>query len=154
MFKRITIDQIRKAYAASREAGLFIAGNFMIGHLGETRDTAMDTIKLACELDQEYASFAIAIPLPGTDLYRHCIENNIPLPTWNYFGSVNTPPIPLNEYLGSGELMELRDIAANRFFKRPVYLLRLLLRMRAFNVIKDFVKMYFAIRAEKAAKRM
>jgi anaerobic magnesium-protoporphyrin IX monomethyl ester cyclase len=154
MFKRITVDQIRKAYTASREAGLFIAGNFMIGHLGETRETAMDTIRLACELDQEYASFAIAIPLPGTELYRHCIENNIPLPTWNDFGSVNTPPIPLNESLGSEELMELRDISTNRFFKRPVYLLRLLLRMRALNVIKDFVKMYFAIRAEKAAKRL
>jgi len=154
MFKNISIEQIKKAYAMAREAGLFIAGNFMIGHIGETRETAMDTIHLACELDQEYASFAIAIPLPGTELYQYCLDNNIPLPTWNDFGSVNTPPIPLNESLSAEELMKLRDIAANRFFKRPLYFLKLLTRMRAFNVIRDFVKMYFAIKAEKAAKRL
>ena len=57
MNKHITIAQIKKAYALSREAGLFIAGNFMLGNLGETRETAMDTIRLACELDEEYASF-------------------------------------------------------------------------------------------------
>ncbi|MDP3260462.1 MAG: radical SAM protein, partial [Thermodesulfovibrionales bacterium] len=154
MFKRITIDQIRKAYNLSREAGLFIAGNFMIGHLGETKESALDTIRLACELDQEYASFAIAIPLPGTELYQHCLDNNIPLPTWNDFGSVNTPPIPLNESLNSQELLRLRDIAVNSFFKRPVYLLKLLIRMKPWNVLKDFILMYFAIRAEKKAKRL
>ena len=154
MYKRITIEQIRKAYAASREAGLFIAGNFMIGHLGETRDTAMDTIRLACELDQEYASFAIAIPLPGTELYKHCVEKGIPLPSWNDFGSVNTPPIPLNESLDAGELRDLRDLAVNRFFKRSGYVLKLLFRLKALNVILDFVKMYFAIRAEKAENRL
>lgn len=154
MFKRISLEQIKKAYAASREAGLFIAGNFMIGHLGETWDTAMDTIRLACELDQEYASFAIAIPLPGTELYQHCIDKGIALPPWNDFGSVNTPPIPLNEALGTEELRQLRDLAVNRFFKRPGYILKLLYRMRALNVMVDFVKMYFAIRAEKARNRL
>ena len=154
MAKRITIDQIRKAYAFSREAGLFIAGNFMIGHIGETSESAMDTIRLACELDQEYASFAIAIPLPGTELFRYCIENDITLPSWNDFGSVNTPPIPLNKSLNAEELVKLRDLAVNRFFKRPFYLLKLLTRMRPFAVTADFVKMYFAIRAEKAAKRL
>ncbi|MDP3110500.1 MAG: radical SAM protein [Thermodesulfovibrionales bacterium] len=154
MNKHITIAQIKKAYALSREAGLFIAGNFMLGNLGETRETAMDTIRLACELDEEYASFAIAIPLPGTELYQYCLDNNIPLPAWNDFGSVNTPPIPLNESLSAEELMKLRDIAVNRFFKRPLYFLKLLTRMRAFSIIRDFVKMYFAIRAEKAAKRL
>ena len=154
MHKRITIEQIKNAYRMARQAGLFIAGNFMIGHIGETRETAMDTIRLASELDQEYASFAIAIPLPGTGLYDHCLDNNIPLPAWNDFGSVNTPPIALNESLSAEELVKLRDIAVNRFFKRPVYFLKLLIRMRAFNVIRDFVKMYFAVRAEKAAKRL
>ncbi len=154
MNKHITIEQIKKAYALSREAGLFIAGNFMLGHLGETRETAMDTIRLACELDQEYASFAIAIPLPGTELYRHCQDKGIPLPTWNDFGNVNTPPIPLNESLGAEELMGLRSLAMNRFFKRPGYIMRLLIRLSPLSVIRDFIKMYFVVRAERRAKRL
>ncbi|TAL27284.1 MAG: radical SAM protein [Nitrospirae bacterium] len=154
MNKHITIDQIKKAYALSREAGLFIAGNFMLGHLGETRETAMDTIRLACELDEEYASFAIAIPLPGTVLYRHCQDKGIPLPTWNDFGNVNTPPIPLNESLSAEELIKLRRLAMDRFFKRPGYIMKLLIRMNTLSVIRDFVKMYFVIRAERKAKRL
>ncbi len=154
MHKHITIEQIKKAYALSREAGLFIAGNFMLGHLGETRETAMDTIRLACELDEEYASFAIAIPLPGTELYRHCQDKGIQLPTWNDFGNVNTPPIPLNESLSSEELIKLRRLAMDRFFKRPSYIMKLLIRMNTLSVIRDFIKMYFVIRAERKAKRL
>jgi len=92
MHKHITIEQIHKAFRLSREADLFIAGNFMIGHIGETEKTALDTICMANELDQDYVSFAIAIPLPGTELYDHCVETGIPLPPWNDFGSVNSPP--------------------------------------------------------------
>lgn len=154
MYKRVTLDQIRKAFVMAREAGLFIAGNFMLGHLGETWESAMETINMACELDQEYTSFAIAIPLPGTELYQHCLDNNIPLPSWNDFGSVNTPPIPLNETLSADDLLRLRDIAVNRFFKRPIYLFRVFTRMHFFSVLRDFVRMYLAIRKEKAEKRL
>ena len=34
----------------------------------------MDTIDLACELKQDYVSFAIAIPFPGTELYEKLDE--------------------------------------------------------------------------------
>ncbi len=153
MHKHITIEQIHKAFRLSREAGLFIAGNFMIGHLGETEATAHDTINLACALDQDYASFAIAIPLPGTELYDYCLETNIPIPSWNDFGSVNTPPIPLNPDLDSTTLIRLRERAVYRFFTRPLYIVRLLWRMRARRVIYDFISMYIAIRREKKAAR-
>src|SRR4030042_1140579 len=119
MKKNTTVAQKKNAFKKSREAGLFIAGNYMIGHLGETGETAMDTIRLACDLDQDYASFAIAIPLPGTELYQYCLEQKIPLPVWNDFGSVNTPPIPLNESLKAEQLMNLRRMATKKFFARP-----------------------------------
>jgi radical SAM superfamily enzyme YgiQ (UPF0313 family) len=153
MNKSVTVDQVRRAFRLAREAGLFVVGNFMIGHLGETEASARDTLRLACELDQEYTSFAIAIPLPGTELYDHCLKHHIPLPAWNDFGSVNTPPIPLNETLGVPVLLRLREEATNAFFKRPIYLFRLLRRLNAFYVLRDFVKMYLALRREKAEKR-
>jgi len=153
MQKNITIDEIRNAFRLSREAGLFIAGNFMIGHLEETWDTAMDTINLACELDQDYTSFAIAIPFPGTDLYKHCIEKGIKLPRWGNFGSVNSPPIPLNDNLKADQLMELRRIAVSKFFKRPSYLLRMLKRFNMWAVSIDFARMYIALRKEQKEKR-
>jgi anaerobic magnesium-protoporphyrin IX monomethyl ester cyclase len=153
MGKKIKISQVKEAFRLARQAGLFIAGNYMIGHIGERIDTAMDTINLACELDEDYASFAIAIPFPGTELYQHCLEKGIPLPPWNDFGSVNSPPIPLNDRLDRDELMRLRRLATSRFFKRPVYLLKLLFRFRPLPVITDFLKMYFALRMEMRENR-
>lgn len=153
MHKNITVDQVHRAFQMARDAGLFIVGNFMIGHIGETEASARDTLRLSCELDYEYSSFAIAIPLPGTELYDHCLENNIPLPTWNDFGNVNTPPIPLNESLGVAVLLQLREESVNAFFKRPVYLFRLMWRLSAYRVLRDFVKMYLALRREKAEER-
>ena len=154
MHKNITLDQIRAAFDMARAADLYVAGNFMIGHIGETRPTAMDTIRLACQLKQDYTSFAIAIPFPGTELYQHCLDQGIKLPPWNNFGSVNTPPIALSPKLDAQTLMELRDTAVNHFFKRPLYVLGLLWRFKATMVLGDFLKMYFAIRREKRAKRL
>jgi anaerobic magnesium-protoporphyrin IX monomethyl ester cyclase len=153
MGKKIKIAQVKEAFGKAREAGLFVAGNYMIGHIGERIDTAMDTINLACELDEDYASFAIAIPFPGTELYQHCLEKGIPLPPWNDFGSVNSPPIPLNVGLDQEELMKLRRLATSRFFKRPVYFLKLLSRFRPVPVIMDFLRMYFAMRIEMRENR-
>ncbi|MCX5910066.1 MAG: radical SAM protein, partial [Deltaproteobacteria bacterium] len=153
MGKQIKIEQIRRAYAMARAAGLFVAGNFMIGHLGETWDTAMDTINLAYELDQDYASFAIAIPFPGTGLYDYCLANGIKLPSWGGFGSVNSPPIPLNPVLGVEDLMKLRAIAVQRFFARPPYFFRLLRRFRVVPVVADFARMFLAFMQERRARR-
>lgn len=153
MHKNITIDQIKNAFKEADAAGLFVAGNYMIGHIGESWETAMETINLACELKQHYASFAIAIPFPGTELYQYCIDNGIQLPPWNDFGSVNTPPIPFNKSLSADTLIKLRTKAVYRFFVRPLYLVGLLVNFNARAVITDFRNMFLAILKEKKAKR-
>lgn len=148
MGKRITLQQIRKAFELANAAGLSVAGNYMMGHIGETRETAMDTINLMCELKQDYISLAIAIPLPGSELYQYCLDKKMKLPPWEEFGSVNSPPIPLNPFLSAKELIELRRLALNSFFIRPAYMMRMLRRFNGLAVIVDFVKMYFALREE------
>ena len=153
MNKRMTIDQIKNAFNEANKAGLYIAGNYMLGHIGETWDSAMKTIELSCELKHDYASYAIAIPFPGTGLYQHCLDNEIKLPSWNNFGSVNTPPIPLNDSLDSNSLIKLRSIAINKFFKRASYIINILWKFDLLSVLKDFINMYIAIKKEKKAKR-
>ena len=153
MHKNTTLDDIRNAFRLANQAGLSVAGNYMIGALGETWETAMDTINLACEMKQDYASFAITIPLPGSEVYEHGLQKGTPLPSWTGFGNVNSPPIPLNENLGGEQLRELRRLATNRFFKRPGFFLRLLWRYRAWAVITDFARAYLALRQEMKANR-
>jgi radical SAM superfamily enzyme YgiQ (UPF0313 family) len=153
MGKRVTVDQIRASVDVCRQAGLLAGGNFILGNLGETRETAMDTIRLACELDLVYASFAIAIPLPGSELYQHCLDKGIRLPSWTEFGNVNTPPIPLNESLSAEQLMDLRRLATKRFFMRPGYVLRALRAFKVVPFVSDLATMYLAFRREVKANR-
>ena len=151
--KGITLDNVYNAFEAANRAGFHIGGNFMLGFPDETWDTAMDTIHLAVkELKMDYASFAICVPYPGTDIYYNAIARGIKMPEWTNFGLVNTPPIALSE-LTVGQLYALRRIATIRFFSRPQYVGRILRKFKKNIVMRDFVNTGAAIIKEIAAKR-
>jgi len=68
--KGISLDKVRRAVLASREAGLETFGFFMIALPGETEETMRQTRRFARELDLDMAKISITIPLPGTALYQ------------------------------------------------------------------------------------
>jgi anaerobic magnesium-protoporphyrin IX monomethyl ester cyclase len=67
--KQQTIDEVRRAFANAKKAGLKTMGFFIFGLPTDTEETMEDTIKLALELDPELANFMIAAPFPGTEMY-------------------------------------------------------------------------------------
>ena len=67
--KHLTLDQVRRAFAAARQAGMETIGFFIIGLPGETEATMEETIRFACELDPLVANFSMATPYPGTRMY-------------------------------------------------------------------------------------
>ena len=67
--KQQTIDEVRRAFANARKAGLETMGFFIFGLPTDTEETMEDTIRLALELDPELANFMIAAPFPGTEMY-------------------------------------------------------------------------------------
>lgn len=66
--KKLDLDRVRRGVAFLKRSGLRVQTNFIIGHPGETRDTAMDSIRMALELDADYAGFSILSPFPGTEV--------------------------------------------------------------------------------------
>jgi radical SAM superfamily enzyme YgiQ (UPF0313 family) len=67
--KQQTIDEVRRAFANAKKAGLETMGFFIFGLPTDTEETMEDTIRLALELDPELANFMIAAPYPGTEMY-------------------------------------------------------------------------------------
>ncbi|MBI2038638.1 MAG: radical SAM protein, partial [Candidatus Nealsonbacteria bacterium] len=61
-----TLEDIRKAAKMIKKAKIPITGFFMIGLIGDTKETMQQTIDFAKELDLDIAQFNIAIPNPGT----------------------------------------------------------------------------------------
>jgi radical SAM superfamily enzyme YgiQ (UPF0313 family) len=67
--KQQTVDEVRRAFANAKKAGLETMGFFIFGLPADTEETMEDTIRLALELDPELANFMIAAPFPGTEMY-------------------------------------------------------------------------------------
>ncbi|HVP13274.1 MAG TPA: radical SAM protein [Phycisphaerae bacterium] len=59
----------------AKRAGLRIHGDFIIGFIGETRETAMKTIRWAKRLNPHTAQFQLANVLEGTPFHRVLKEN-------------------------------------------------------------------------------
>lgn len=64
---------VRKAH----DLGIEVRGFFMIGFPGETLPEVQNTIAYARSLNLAVAAFAIVTPLPGTRLYKECVEDQL-----------------------------------------------------------------------------
>jgi len=73
--KGITLDQVKKAVDLTNNVGIRNSVNFIIGHPGETYETAMETLEFARELPTNFVNIYNLIPYPGTPLYDW-IEKN------------------------------------------------------------------------------
>jgi magnesium-protoporphyrin IX monomethyl ester (oxidative) cyclase len=70
---RLAPPIVRKA----QELGMEVRGFFMIGFPGETLPEVQNTIAYARSLNLAVAAFAIVTPLPGTRLFKECVEDGL-----------------------------------------------------------------------------
>lgn len=65
-FKKLNTNQIKQAVELCKKKGIMVLGFFIIGLPGETKESALKTIRFAKKLDCDFCSFAIAAPFTGT----------------------------------------------------------------------------------------
>jgi anaerobic magnesium-protoporphyrin IX monomethyl ester cyclase len=84
--KSLDLQKVREASQSCRDLGIESIGFFMLGNYGETRKTMNQTIKLTCELDPDIAHFTIAVPLPGSPLFKIIEEKGkFLIKDWNQY---------------------------------------------------------------------
>ena len=137
--KQIDLEMIRRAVHAADRAGIEAVGYFILGAPHETEEQCRATIDLACELPLDSAQFMILIPLPGTEIYRRALDEggfeNDYLRQW-----AADPRTPLqlqlwNTGIAEKKLVGLMRTAYSRFYLRPGFLLRQLMKLTSW---KDF----------------
>jgi len=90
--KEISLGQVKLAVKWAKEAGLEVAGYFMIGLPGETKKTMQDTIDFAESLNLDLAKISITIPLPATELFNELDRQKlIKTYDWEMFKFYSTP---------------------------------------------------------------
>lgn len=77
MNKMITKEEIINTIQLTKEAEIEVYTFFLIGYPGETLKTVEDSFDLIAEAKPDGASFAIVIPLPGTEMWRQLENSNI-----------------------------------------------------------------------------
>lgn len=147
--KQITLQQIRDAVKVSKEIGLKVIGNFMIGNPGDTRETIEKTINLAKELKLDYAYFGFTTPFPGTELREQAIANgwllNESLDAIKYEDCIMNATS-----LATAELKPYLNRAYRSFYFRPSFIIKRFTKLSrneiynsirgAFSIAKDALK--------------
>ncbi len=126
--KEITLEEIRKAFRLLKNSGIpCYKGHFILGHVGETPESARRTIELALELDPPIAFISVMVPFPGSRAYDHYKAKNCLLTdnwdAYNYFAD----PVTRTDEMPPELLKKLYREANIRFFLRPGKVMKYLL---------------------------
>lgn len=71
MQKQTTVEVNEKAIKIAQESGLLVAGYFLLGFPGETKETIQETIDFINRTNIDQAQFYTFIPLPGCEVWKN-----------------------------------------------------------------------------------
>ncbi|MFH0985371.1 MAG: radical SAM protein [Candidatus Omnitrophota bacterium] len=130
--KQIDLDQAREAVRLCRKHGISTLCSYIFGHPGDTRETVNDTLRVAMELDSDYANFAMLIPMPGSKVFEDLMQKGMIDQThWDrYLGHAKEIlNVSLCE-LTPAELQAAQKRAFGRYYFRLHYIRRRLIHLR------------------------
>ena len=140
--KNKNFKKMKEVAKWTKEAGIEVRGSFLIGLPGETPGLAKQTVQNAIELDPDYAQFTLVCPYPGTKL-----ATEIEAGKWGKFITRdleeyqcwNVTWLP-DGYKNPKELKDMERYAFRKFYLRPSYILKRILKIRTFQDIKRYIK--------------
>lgn len=151
MKKNTTLDEAREAIKLCKKYGIKTYLLFMFGLPWETEESAKNTIKFALELDGDFADFNIAYPLPGTEFYEIAKRDNLfngELTGYDY-----AKPIVNSYHLTREKLAKIRKKAILKFYFRPKYIIKTLLKIRSLNEFLNYGKKALKLALKILAKK-
>lgn len=124
MGKGFTARLTKNAFKMAQDIGLMTIASVVFGFPGETKETAMETIKFIQEINPDDVGFYIATPYPGTPMAEQVKKNGwLRVTDFNKYDTA-TPIFELPT-LSMQEVREIREKAFHKFYIRPTYILRM-----------------------------
>lgn len=133
--KGTRIEDIERGCRIAKDAGLEVHLTIMVGYPWETRADAERTLALAKRLMKkglaDMLQSTIAIPYPGTPLYRQAVENDwLSIDPKDYEKFDMTAPVFKTPDMTPEEIVEICN-SIYRSFLQPSYILRYLKSIRS-----------------------
>jgi len=144
--KRINKDQVRNAVKIYKKYGYEVTLFFLVGAPSETRETMMESIKFAIELDPDIVQFNAVMPFPGTALFDYYdSKGRLLTKNWKDYNIFDPDLAPVYNHpnLTHEELKELRNMAYRKFYYRFGYAFKQIRKIRSFTDVKFFFRKAF-----------
>ena len=117
-------DKISDVIKMTKDAGIYVLGNFMFGFWHDTFISMKETLAFAKKLQCEYANFYCLVAYPGSKLYEKIKETNIRLPdNWEAYAQMSPKFEPLpTKFLSKREVLKFRDFSFTNYFRNEKYI--------------------------------
>ncbi len=130
--KSTSLDQIKEIVTATRAEGIDTFGYFMVGNPYDTPATVRQTIRLALDLDLDYAQFSKVTPMPATEMYTMMIEETGRDFWREYVLNPHDDLVPRPRCdMTDAEIQRWARLGYLRFYYRPKMIARHLKRMKS-----------------------
>jgi hopanoid biosynthesis associated radical SAM protein HpnJ len=118
--KGLRVDVARRFSRDCHELGILVHGTFILGLPGETRESIVETLNFAKEVNPRTLQVSLAAPYPGTFLYNQAKENGWFASDVDLLTDDGTQIAPLNyDNLGHKEIFEAVEMFYKKFYFRP-----------------------------------
>lgn len=138
--KGFTVEQMSRGFKLAKKAGIRVFASYVLGLPGETKKTLEDTLKFAIKSDHYAAQFGMAVPYPGTELYEEAEEKGwLKTKDWSKYNAAEDSVL---EYPGltAEEIAKFALTAHLKFYFRPSYILKRILKLRSFSEVSQLFK--------------
>jgi anaerobic magnesium-protoporphyrin IX monomethyl ester cyclase len=147
MGRVITENKISDLIRYSNKIGLNVCGDFILGLPEDSESEVLSLIRYSLGLKIDYASFNIATPLPGSVIKSNAIKAGRMTTRDHHFDVTGLNRTLDSDKIPAARLLELKNLANRRFYIRPRYWLRRILRLRGrehlliqFEEMKELMK--------------
>lgn len=130
--KSTSLEMYRDVVSLTKKNDINTFGYFMVGNPYETEATIRQTIRLALELDLDYAQFSKVTAMPATEMYTLLLKET-GRDYWREHIEAGTDediPRPLCD-MSDAEIQRWTRLAYLRFYYRPKYIARALSRLKS-----------------------
>jgi radical SAM superfamily enzyme YgiQ (UPF0313 family) len=114
---------IEKVVEQVQNAGINVMANYIVGLPGDTHESMAKTYEFSVKLNTAGWNMYAAMALPGSELYKFAMDNNMTLPS-KYsefsFHSVDTLPLK-TEKLEAKEILKFRDECFHNYHSNPTF---------------------------------
>lgn len=148
--KGITVKKIREVFQWCRELKIKTIADFMIGLPSEkTKEDVLSNIDFLIELNPDYAQVGVLCLYPHTELFHQAVKKGlIEDNRWEGFSLEPTTNFTIDhweEFLSTGELVELQKKAYKKYYLRPSYILKNVSSLESMYEFTTKIKGFFKL---------